>query len=96
MITPKGHDPCLANLPGVVNACCGHGVCFPYATLKNGFCLTGRLLAFYLAKVGKLGQFEACMDLLMARTELSEAKNRVKEARAKLKEARNIVKCAFK
>ena len=24
--TPEsGHDPCIANLPGVVNACCGHG-----------------------------------------------------------------------
>ena len=23
--TPEGHDPCIANLPGVKNACCGHG-----------------------------------------------------------------------
>jgi hypothetical protein len=23
--TPDGHDPCIANLPGVRNACCGHG-----------------------------------------------------------------------
>ncbi len=23
--TEKGHDPCIANLPGVSNACCGHG-----------------------------------------------------------------------
>lgn len=23
--TEKGHDPCIANLPGVMNACCGHG-----------------------------------------------------------------------
>lgn len=22
---PNGHDPCIANLPGVHNACCGHG-----------------------------------------------------------------------
>ena len=22
--TRKGHDPCIANLPGVVFACCGH------------------------------------------------------------------------
>lgn len=21
-----GHDPCIANLPGVRNACCGHGI----------------------------------------------------------------------
>jgi len=24
-ITADGHDPCIANLPGVRNACCGHG-----------------------------------------------------------------------
>ena len=23
--TPEGHDPCLGTLPGVTNACCGHG-----------------------------------------------------------------------
>jgi len=23
--TPLGHDGCLGTLPGVVNACCGHG-----------------------------------------------------------------------
>jgi len=25
MSTPEGHDACLGELPGVVNACCGHG-----------------------------------------------------------------------
>lgn len=24
--TPEGHDGCLGTLPGVSNACCGHGV----------------------------------------------------------------------
>lgn len=23
--TPAGHDACIADLPGVANACCGHG-----------------------------------------------------------------------
>lgn len=23
--TSLGHDDCIANLPGVINACCGHG-----------------------------------------------------------------------
>lgn len=23
--TPEGHDACLGALPGVINACCGHG-----------------------------------------------------------------------
>ena len=25
-VTPEGHDGCLGTLPGVMNACCGHGV----------------------------------------------------------------------
>lgn len=25
LATEDGHDACMANLPGVVNACCGHG-----------------------------------------------------------------------
>lgn len=24
--TKDGHDPCIANLPGIISACCGHGV----------------------------------------------------------------------
>ncbi|WP_431785857.1 hypothetical protein [Paenibacillus lactis] len=24
--TPEGHDGCLGTLPGLMNACCGHGV----------------------------------------------------------------------
>lgn len=23
--SPEGHDGCIADLPGVLNACCGHG-----------------------------------------------------------------------
>ena len=23
--TPEGHDACLGTLPGIMNACCGHG-----------------------------------------------------------------------
>lgn len=29
--TADGHDPCIANLPGVKYACCGHGI-------KEGVC----------------------------------------------------------
>lgn len=25
MNTPEGHDACLGTLPGIMNACCGHG-----------------------------------------------------------------------
>jgi hypothetical protein len=56
--TRKGHDPCLADLPHVVSACCGHGHRFAYATLSNGFCLVGKALKIYLQKVGRLKQFQ--------------------------------------
>jgi hypothetical protein len=55
--TTQGHDACLANLPGVVNACCGHGLMPPYATLSSGFCLRGKALLIYLEKVAKLERF---------------------------------------
>lgn len=37
-LTPKsGHDPCIENLPDVVNACCGHGdVDHAYVMFDNG------------------------------------------------------------
>jgi hypothetical protein len=57
--TKKGHDPCLADLPGVINACCGHGYAYAYAILSNGFCLTGRSLKVYLQKVGRLRHFQS-------------------------------------
>ena len=34
--TKHGHDPCIANLPGVRNACCGHGVARGYIQFENG------------------------------------------------------------
>lgn len=34
--TKEGHDYCLANLPGVKNACCGHGVTDGYIQFENG------------------------------------------------------------
>ncbi len=40
-ITENGHDPCLANLPGVDYACCGHGTVEGYITFKNGITIRG-------------------------------------------------------
>lgn len=40
--TPEGHDPCIANLPGVDYACCGHGVEKGYVKFSNGLVLRGR------------------------------------------------------
>jgi len=34
--TKEGHDHCIANLPNVEFACCGHGVEKGYVKLNNG------------------------------------------------------------
>jgi len=40
--TPEGHDPCLGTLPGVMNACCGHGNRpESYVQFKNGVRIAG-------------------------------------------------------
>jgi len=40
--TNEGHDPCIANLPGVANACCGHGGSGGYAAFEDGRIIRGR------------------------------------------------------
>jgi hypothetical protein len=39
--TAQGHDPCIANLPGVKNACCGHGIEPGYIQFENGITIRG-------------------------------------------------------
>lgn len=40
--TPEGHDACLDILPGVMNACCGHGQTNDaYVQLLDGHCIHG-------------------------------------------------------
>jgi hypothetical protein len=39
--TPEGHDPCIADLPGVDFACCGHGDHPGYVAFKNGHVIRG-------------------------------------------------------
>lgn len=36
MPTEEGHDACLGNIPGVVAACCGHGIEDPYVLTEGG------------------------------------------------------------
>jgi hypothetical protein len=40
--TAAGHDPCIANLPGVRHACCGHGVHSGYIYFENGILINGQ------------------------------------------------------
>lgn len=47
--TLKGHDACISDLPGVNNACCGHGVVEDaYVVLKNGKVLKRQQALDYL------------------------------------------------
>lgn len=39
--TDEGHDPCIANLPGVNYACCGHGVRPGYISFEDGRVIRG-------------------------------------------------------
>jgi hypothetical protein len=49
--TVKGHDPCIANLPGVNGACCGHGDDDrAYVQRKNGETLRGREALDWIAR----------------------------------------------
>jgi len=34
--TPHGHDPCIADLPCVKAACCGHGIKGGFITFRDG------------------------------------------------------------
>lgn len=38
----NGHDPCMANLPGVRNACCGHGKDDAYVEFEDGRIIYGK------------------------------------------------------
>jgi len=40
--TEDGHDACIANLPGVINACCGHGHDKAYVQFENEKTIRGR------------------------------------------------------
>ena len=55
--TPEGHDGCLGTLPGVVNACCGHGrELEAYVAFEDGRRLAGREAVAWMecAGVGSL------------------------------------------
>ena len=41
--TKEGHDACLGKLPGVMNACCGHGsIENAYIQFLDGFSIDGK------------------------------------------------------
>ena len=42
--TKDDHDACLGTLPGVIDACCGHGVTEAYINFENGVTIRGSLV----------------------------------------------------
>lgn len=52
---PSGHDPCIADLPNVRAACCGHGRSgiVPYVYVENGPRLAGVHALAWFASLGK-------------------------------------------
>ncbi|MGB7968246.1 MAG: hypothetical protein WCF28_01595 [Methanobacterium sp.] len=42
--TKEDHDACIGTLPGVIDACCGHGVKEAYINFENGLTLRGSLV----------------------------------------------------
>ena len=52
--TAEGHDGCLGILPGVANACCGHGAeSEAYVQYADGTSLSGREAALRLIELVK-------------------------------------------
>lgn len=42
--TKEKHDACLGHLPGVINACCGHGKDCGYVQFENDVTLRGNFI----------------------------------------------------
>ena len=54
---PDGHDPCLGTLPGVSNACCGHGVeDEAYVSLEDGMRHAGREALQLMDRLKEIGR----------------------------------------
>ena len=52
--TPEGHDPCLGTLPGVMNACCGHGEGHKaYVQMNDGTRLGGSEVLNFFTENGR-------------------------------------------
>jgi hypothetical protein len=44
----SGHDPCIESLPGVIYACCGHGIVDGYIQFTDGRTIRGRFTSIEL------------------------------------------------
>ena len=61
MPTTEGHDMCLGNLPGVMNACCGHGdVEEAYIQFLDGNTISGESAVIILEELKKENEENQC------------------------------------
>lgn len=51
----SGEDPCWGHLPGVMSACCGHGVQIPFIVLKSGEAISGQEALDYVKEHSEEG-----------------------------------------
>ena len=50
--TPEGHDGCLGEIPGVLNACCGHGIeADAYVQTEDNLHLRGALATEWMREL---------------------------------------------
>ena len=66
--TPEGHDPCLGELPGVLFACCGHGVDEGYIYFQNGV-----QVRFFAVEIEQVSPDELARGRALKQSELFEA-----------------------
>ncbi len=53
-LTKDGHDNCLGKLPGLMNACCGHGdIDEMYIQFLDGVCINGKEAFIIIEKLKK-------------------------------------------
>lgn len=56
------HDACIGELPGVMNACCGHGeIAEAYVQFNAGGIISGNEAVFYIG--GKMSQQETMLEI---------------------------------
>lgn len=56
----SGHDPCIANLPGVAYACCGHGAEPGYIHFYNGRVIYFAPLSVKQRAMSPNGDYNVC------------------------------------
>ena len=51
-VTLEGHDSCLGTLPGIRNACCGHGeLQRAYVQFDDGVCIRGLAATMFIKEI---------------------------------------------